>query len=124
SSLGMPRAISLGTLHIHAAHAARRTTMAVLLVLRGICDHHLGRQEQARDRSRVLQRETGDLRRVENAVLDQVAELAGCSVVSEAAPTFLDLVENHGGIFAGVLDDLTERLLDRARKDADTDRLI
>ena len=36
----------------------------------------------------------------------------------------LTCVQHHRGVFAGVLDDLTQRLFDRARQDANADRLV
>src|SRR5438552_1637832 len=43
---------------------------------------------------------------------------------TEGAPALLDAVENHRGVLAGVVDDLAQRLLDRARENADADRLV
>jgi hypothetical protein len=62
-------------------------------------DHDFRREQQARHRRRVLQRETLDIRRV-------------------------DGVQDNRGIFASLLDDLTQRLFDRARQDANADRLV
>ena len=45
-------------------------------------------------------------------------------VVAVGALARLDGVQDDRGIFAGVLDDLTQRLFDRARQDADADRLV
>ena len=49
--------------------------MAVLLILRSFGNHHLGREQQPRYRCRVLQRKPGDLGRIQDAMVDQVAEL-------------------------------------------------
>src|SRR5579863_381335 len=113
-------------LHVHAAHAAHaaRRAVAVFLVLRGLGHHDLGREQQARHRGGVLQRKTGHLGRVQNAGLEHVAELARGGVVAEGALAFLHTVENHGSVLAGVLDDLAQRLLDRAGQNADADRLV
>src|SRR6516164_3423855 len=113
-----------GSLHIHSAHAARRAGMAVLLVLRSLGHHDLGREQQARHRSGVLQRKTGYLGRVQDALIEHVPELARGGVPAESALAFLDAVEHHRGVLAGVVDDLAQRLLDRAGEDADADRLV
>ena len=94
------------------------------LVLRCLGDHDLGGQQQTRDRSRVLQCQTSDLGRVQDACFDQVTELARGRVVAVAALAGPNIVQDDSGIFTGVLDDLTQRLLDRARQDADADRLV
>ena len=96
----------------------------VVIVLRSLGDHDLGGQQQAGDRRGVLQRKTRDLRRVEDAEVEHVAILTRGGVVAVGTLAGLDLIEDHGGIFAGVLDDLTQRLFDRAGEDADADRLV
>src|SRR6266513_2563774 len=98
--------------------------MAVLLVLRSLGDHDLGREQQSGHRGGILQRQPRHLGRVQNALLEHVAELAGGGVVTEGALAFLDAVEDHRGVLAGVVDDLAQRLLDRARENADADRLV
>ena len=50
--------------------------IAGLVVLRQLGDHRVGRQHQARDRRRVLQREARHLGRIDDAHLHQVAVLA------------------------------------------------
>src|SRR3982751_4256125 len=87
----------------------------MLFVLRRFRDHDFRREQQARNRRGVLQRETRDLRRVEDALFQHVAVLARAR---------LDGVQDDRGIFTGVLDDLTQRLFDRARQDANADRLV
>src|SRR5579864_817070 len=111
-------------LHVHSAHAARGTCMAVLLVLRSLGHHDLGREQKPGHGCRVLQCKTRHLGRIQDPGLEQVAELALGRVVAIGAGLGFDLVEDHGGIFAGVLDDLAQRLLDRARQDAHADRLV
>src|SRR3569832_2177688 len=96
----------------------------MLFFLRRFRDHDFRREQQARDRRRVLQRETRDLRRVEDALFQHVAVLARAGVVAVRALARLDGVQDDRGVFARVLDDLTQRLFDRARQDADADRLV
>src|SRR4051812_5894015 len=96
----------------------------MLFFLRRFRDHDFRREQQARDRRRVLQREARDLRRVEDALFQHVAVLAGAGVVAVRALARLDGVQDDRGVFARVLDDLTQRLFDRARQDANADRLV
>src|SRR5262249_5172684 len=48
----------------------------------------------------------------------------GCSVEAERAASFTDFFDNNGAIFASVLRDLAERLLDRALDEADAEGLF
>src|SRR5690349_16446710 len=96
----------------------------MLFVLRGFRDHDFRREQQARDRRRVLQRKTRDLGRIEDALFQHVAVLARAGVVAVRALARLDGVQDDSGIFTSVLDDLTQRLFDRARQDANADRLV
>src|SRR5215470_8144537 len=98
--------------------------MAVLLVLRSLSYHDLRREQQARHRSGVLQRKTRDLGRIENALFEHVAELARRRVPAVSALAFLDAVQDHRSVLAGVVDDLAQRLLDRAGQDTDADVLV
>src|SRR5690606_16527394 len=66
----------------------------------------------------------GDLGRVQDAELDHVAEFAVGGVVAEVTRTVLDLVEDHGGLFAGVGDDLAQRRFHRAQGDLDAVVLV
>ena len=54
------------------------------LLLRRLGDHRLGGDQQAGDRSRVLQGGAHDLGRVDDAGLEQVAIFAGLGVEAEA----------------------------------------
>src|SRR4051812_21457945 len=96
----------------------------MLFFLRRFRDHDFRREQQARNRRRVLQREARDLGRIQDAGVDHVAVLARAGVVAVRALATLDLVQHHGRVFARVLDDLTQRLFYRARQDANADRLV
>ena len=50
--------------HPPFTHAARRTAVGMFVVLRRFRDHDFRREQQARNRRRVLQREARDLRRI------------------------------------------------------------
>src|SRR5207244_2050853 len=106
------------------AKPARRAAVAVLLLLRSLRNHDLGREQQSRHRGGVLQRQARHLGRIEDALLEQIPVPAGSGVVAEGALAFLHAVENHRGVLAGVLDDLAQRLLDGAGETADADRLV
>src|SRR5690606_35656038 len=123
---GFSRIESIDRLHIHAAHAAHagRAMSMIAFLLRSLGDHHLGRQEQASDGRRVLQREARDLRRVQNTEFEHVAVLARRGVVAVRALAFLHLREHDSSVLTRVGDDLAQRLLDRARQDADAVGLI
>src|ERR1700722_45372 len=98
--------------------------MAVLFILRSFGNHDFGGQQQTRHRGCVLQSQTRDLGRIQNALLDQVTELTGGRVVTEGALAFLHAVQNDSGVFARILNNLTQRLFDRTRQDLHTDRLV
>ena len=75
---------------VHAAHAAtaRHTTAAagasaLLIVFLDVCHQSFGGEHQAGDGSGVLQCETSDLGRVNDASLDEIAELAVFRVEAE-----------------------------------------
>ena len=96
----------------------------MVIFFRRFRDHDFRREQQTGDRRRVLQREARDLGRIQDAGVDHVAVLARAGVVAVRALATLDLVQHHGRVFASVLDDLTQRLFDRARQDANADRLV
>jgi hypothetical protein len=81
-------------------------------------------QQQDGDRRRVLQREASDLGRIQHAGVNHVAVLARAGVVAVRALATLDLVQHDSRVFASILDDLTQRLFDRVRQDANADRLV
>src|SRR5688500_2688408 len=107
----------------HAATAARhRRGRLVCLPLH---DHALGREQEARDRCRVLQRGAGDLGRVDHAGLDQVLVRVGAGVVAEVLVLRL-LHPRHDdrALDTGVRRDDADRLLDGAAHDVDADLLV
>src|SRR5207244_11722803 len=63
-----------GVLHVHSAHAARRAAVAVLLLLRSLRNHDLGREQQSRHRGGVLQRQARHLGRIEDALFEQIPD--------------------------------------------------
>src|SRR3546814_9473307 len=69
-------------------------------------------------------REARDRGRVDDAHVDHVAVRAVAGVVAVRGLAFGNLVQDHRRFFAGVLDDLAQRLGDRTTQDADADRLV
>src|SRR5215468_1108534 len=123
---GRPRAVRLTWLprgsEVHVTATAGRGGGLLLLGL--LRDHGLGREEQARDRSRVLQRRPGDLRGVDDAGLEHIGVLAGRGVQALPAGQRLDLLDHHAAFEAGVHRDLLERLFHRAAHDRRTGGLV
>ena len=119
-------------LEIHAAHAAHaaaahaaRHAAASRLLLRSLGDHGFGGDQQAGDRSRVLQSGAHDLDRVDDAHGDHVAIFAGLGVVAEGRALVLkDLAGNDRGFRTGVGGDLAGRSLQRAANDVDAGFLV
>src|SRR5690606_14498875 len=109
---------------VHAAHAAARHACGLLLLR--LLDHHALRGEkQARDGRGVLQRRTRDLRRVDDAGLDEVLERIGLRVVAEVHVVVrADTLHDDGALLPRVLRDLAERLLQRAQDDLHADLLV
>src|SRR6202166_597831 len=98
--------------------------MCMLFFFRRLSDHDFRREQQSRYRSGVLQSQTRHLGRIQNAQFDHIAVLARLSVVAERALALTDPVQHHSGVFAGVGDDLAQRLFDRPSEDFDARRLI
>src|SRR6185312_10500047 len=79
---------------------------------------------QARNRCRIQQREPRNLGRVQYALFKQVAVLTGRRVVAISTLAGLHLVQDNRSVLAGILNDIPQRLFDRARQNADASRLI
>src|SRR3954462_11694647 len=115
ASLNRTRA---GSLHhpAHVAHAAAHPGAGRLL-LRGLGDDRLGRQDVLRDRRGVLQRRAHDHRRVGSSGLDEILVLTRLDVQAITLPGRLDLVDDDRALEPGVLGELPHRLLQRADDD-------
>src|SRR5450755_2500619 len=98
--------------------------MCMLIFLRRLSDHDFRREQQTRNRSGVLQSQTRDLGRIQDAQFDHIAVLARRSVVAEGALALTDSVQHHSGVFTGVRHNLTQRLFDRAGQNLDARGLI
>src|SRR5256885_3879514 len=83
-------------LHIHPAHSAgAHAAMGMLFALRSLGNHHLGREQQARDGCGILQRKPRDLRWIENTLFEHVAELTGRRVVAVGTLAGFHLVQDE-----------------------------
>ena len=109
----------------HAAHTThvghRRSSRFILWRFRhhGFCG-----QQQTGHRGRILQCCASDLGRVDDAELDQLAIFAGRSVISKIAAAFGNLVQDYRSIFAGVGNNLPQRLFEGTTQNVNTDRLV
>src|SRR5690606_34774668 len=83
-----------------------------------------GGQQQAGNGSSVLQRGAGDLGRVQNTLLDQIAVLAGGSVVAEVAFAFSHTIHDHAALVTGVGNDGAQRGFDGAQDQLDASILV
>src|SRR3990172_8410797 len=93
--------------------------------LRDLRNQRLRCQHQGGDGGGVLQRRAGDLGRVYDPVLEQVAELAGGGVVAVGSllvPSHI--VDDDHALHAGVLGDHPQRLLERLTEDAGAGPLV
>src|SRR6266403_237076 len=111
----------------HAAHAAatRRHAGASGALLRQFGHHGVGGDQKLRDRRSVLDRHTNHLGRVDDALRDQVAILAGLGVEAVGILLLLeDLADDHRAIFAGIDGDLAGRRGQRLTHDLDAGLLV
>src|SRR2546421_4882254 len=95
-----------------------------LLLLGNVGDERLGRQQHGGNTGRVLQRRTGDLGRVDDPGLDHVGVLALVGIEALTLREVPDPLYHDGAFPAGVVDDLAQRLLERAADQRDAGRLI
>src|SRR5690606_28895805 len=91
------------------------TVAGGLLFLLRLVDHEgLGGEQHARDRGGVGDGVAGHLHRVDDALRDEVAVLAGGGVVAVAGLQVADLGDDDVALLAGVLRDPAQRLVQRA----------
>src|SRR3954470_4003972 len=108
-------------LEVHAARVGSGRSLVLLGLFR---DDRLGRQEQRRDRRRVLQSRTRHLRRVDDPRLEHVHILTGRGVQTLTQRQRTHPLGHNPALKAGVDRDLLERLLQRTPDDRGTSRLI
>src|SRR5215207_9084765 len=107
---------------VHATHLVAAGRNRVPLGLVG--DDGLGGEEEAGDRRGVLQRRARHLGRVDDALREQVAVLAGRGVQAVAVGQARDGVRDDARLETRVESDLLERRLDRDLHDVGTGRLV
>src|SRR5579863_5993249 len=101
----------------HPRHVGHAAACAAAILLRNLGDDRLGREDVLGDRRSVLQRRAGDHGRVDDALGDEVHDLTAGSVEAVVLLRLADVVDDDRALEAGVLRDLTERLLQRAEDD-------
>src|SRR5580658_4492576 len=111
---------------VHAVHAAAvAAACRSCLLLRNFDYEGFGGEQETGNRGRVLQRRAGHLGGIDDAGLDQVFEVARSGVVAVVLVLgFKNLGYDNCAFFAGIGDDLTERLFERAAHDLGADLLI
>src|SRR5581483_12522674 len=87
-------------------------------------DDRLGRENVLRDRRGVLQRRARDHRRVDDAALDEILDLAGVDIQAVALGGAANLRDDDGALEAGVVRELANRLLERAEDDRGARALV
>src|SRR5208282_4434618 len=102
----------------HTAHAAAWHGWSVLL--RRLSDHGLGRDHEASDRSRVLQSNPHDLRRIDDAGVQHIDILLSLGVEAESLGLVgQDLADDDRALYARILGDLADRRLKSPQHDID-----
>ena len=113
-------------LEVHPAHAAARRHRRHRRLRFGLLGYHrLGRDQETGDRRRVLQRVPHDFRRIDDAGLDEVGELALLGIVAVVDVLAVqELADDDRAVGARVLGDLPQRRLQRLADDVDADLLV
>src|SRR5262249_9243045 len=95
------------------------------LLLRQLGDHGFGRDEQAGDRGRTLQRRAHHFSRVDDALRDEIAVLARPCVIAVGVGVLLqDLADHDRAVLAGIDGDLARGPGDRLTDDLDAGLLV
>src|SRR5206468_1343322 len=115
------------TLELHSAHSAHSATAHRhrWLVFRQFAHRRFGGDQQAGDRSRILERRANDLRRIDHAGIGEIFVDVRLGV--EADPlvlAFEQLARDHCAIVTGILRDLPDRGVERFPNDIDAARLV
>src|SRR5262252_1559567 len=100
---------------VHVWRARRRGRS---LLLGQLGDQRLGRQDHAGHTGGILQRAARDLRRIDDALLDEVNVVLGHDVEAPVGALLAAQVLDHNAALEpGVADQLTDRLFERAPQD-------
>ena len=79
------------------------------VTIRHIGDERVAREHHGRDARGVLERGSGNLRRVDNAGFNEVFVDVGERVVAEVSFTLANFFRNDAAVFTGVVGDLRNR---------------
>src|SRR6516165_2439459 len=114
------------TSEVHAAHAAaRRHGGAGRRLLRELGDHGFGGDQERGDGGGVLDRDANHFGRVDDALGDEVAVLAGLAVEAERVLILLqDLADDHRAVLARIDGDLAGRGRQRLAHNLDAGLLV
>src|SRR2546423_3221335 len=108
----------------HAAAASRRHTAGCVL-LRQFGDHGFGSDQERRNRRCVLDCNADDLRRVDDALRNQVDVFTGLGIKAVSVLILLeDLADNDGTVLARIDRDLAGRHRERLTYDIDAGLLV
>src|SRR3954454_20434958 len=108
----------------HAAHVGHAAADAGPGLVWDLGDDGLRREDVLRDRGGVLQRRARDHGRVDDALGDEVDDLAARRVQALALLRLANVVDDDRALEARVVRDLAERLLERAEDDAGAGALV
>ena len=108
---------------IHSAHI-RHSRCAAGIVLRCICDHRFGRQQQACNGSSVLQCVARHHGRIQDALLDHVTVFTGLGVVTEITLAFCNCMQHDTCVSTRISDNLEQRLCNGTTQNVDTNSLV
>src|SRR4051794_4811936 len=114
------------TLVAHVSHAATHLPVSVTgIFLRQLGYHRLSRYQKPRDGGCILQSAADDLRRIDDALGDEIPIGAGLCIEAECVcRIFEDLANDHRAVFTRVGEDLARRCLQRLADDGNSGLLI
>src|SRR6516162_2669901 len=101
-----------------------RHRRCVFFLLRLVCNHRLGGDQQTRNGSGVLQSGAHHFGRIDNTCLDEIFIFLGRGVEAERAFAVLDLIENYGAVCAGIGSNPPQRFFKAFLNDADTNLFV
>src|SRR5256885_1476600 len=101
----------------HPGHVRHATAGTGAGLLRSLGDDRLGREDVLRDRRGVLERRARHHRRIDDAALDEILDLARVDVQALARLRRAHGVDHVRALETCVRRELTERLLERAQDD-------
>src|SRR5258708_2457785 len=119
--------VKLGAGRLESAHSAAVSAGhgSFLPVFRNLRDQGFGGEHERRDGAGVLQSGAGHLGGIDHARLDQVFKLSGLGVVTEVdLIRIANLAHYDGAFFAGIGNNLPQRLFERAADNVRSGQLI